>query len=168
MMSDTRRRKPKPILLPTEGIFNLSHHIVMAWEELAFDDGWHCRLYAAGKWSAAQLNVMVVMGFVPLSPGAPTQWLNQLSYLLTHPRCSEIKGLLNSKYFGSDALIANMTNGLDIYSVTRYKAILGIHKMSSPGKGGGDNWGLFYWITFELQLYDPMISRYLKTKAVTT
>ena len=40
MMCDyeMRRRKPKHTLLPIQGIFNLPHHIVMAWEELAFDD----------------------------------------------------------------------------------------------------------------------------------
>ena len=28
----------EPTLLSTQGIFNLSHHIGMVWEELAFDD----------------------------------------------------------------------------------------------------------------------------------
>ena len=32
------RRKPKPTLLQTQGIFNLPHHIGMVSEELAFDD----------------------------------------------------------------------------------------------------------------------------------
>ena len=40
-------------------------------------------VYTAGKWIAAQLNVLAVIGFVPLSPGSPTQCLNQLSYLPT-------------------------------------------------------------------------------------
>ena len=39
MMHDMRRKKPKPTLLPTQGIFNLPHQIGMAQEELAFDDG---------------------------------------------------------------------------------------------------------------------------------
>ena len=61
------------------GIFNLPHHTGMVWEELAFD-------YAVSytqreKWIAAQLNVMAVVGFVPLSSGSPRQCLNQLSYL---------------------------------------------------------------------------------------
>ena len=38
MMYDMRRRKPDPTLLPTEGIFNLPHHIDMVCEEQAFDD----------------------------------------------------------------------------------------------------------------------------------
>ena len=42
-----------------------------------------CKLYTARKWIAAQLNVMAVTGFVPLSPGWPTQCFNQLSYLPT-------------------------------------------------------------------------------------
>ena len=33
-----RRRKPKPILLLTEWIFNRPHHLAMLQEELAFDD----------------------------------------------------------------------------------------------------------------------------------
>ena len=64
MMYQTRRRKPEPTLLPTLGIFNFPHNIGMVWE-----------------WIAAQLNVMAVAGFVPLSPGSPTQRHNQLSYL---------------------------------------------------------------------------------------
>ena len=38
MMYEVRMRKPEPILLPTQGIFNLPHHIGMAREELALDD----------------------------------------------------------------------------------------------------------------------------------
>ena len=38
MMYEMRRRKPEPTVLPIQGIFNLPHHIGMAWEELAFDD----------------------------------------------------------------------------------------------------------------------------------
>ena len=38
MMYEMRRRKPEFILLPTQGIFNLPHHIDMTWKELAFDD----------------------------------------------------------------------------------------------------------------------------------
>ena len=37
MMNEMRRRKPEPLLLPTQGIFNLPHHIDMVWEELAYD-----------------------------------------------------------------------------------------------------------------------------------
>ena len=44
---------------------------------------WHCKIYTAGKWIAAQLNVMAVTWFVHLSPGSPTQCLNQVSYLPT-------------------------------------------------------------------------------------
>ena len=45
---------------------------------------WCCKLYTAGKWIAAQLNVMAVIGFVPMFPGSPpTQRFNQLSYLPT-------------------------------------------------------------------------------------
>ena len=32
------RRKPEPTVLPTQGIFNISQHIGMVWEELTFDD----------------------------------------------------------------------------------------------------------------------------------
>ena len=38
MMHEIRRRKPKPTLWPTQGIFILPHHVGMAWEELTFDD----------------------------------------------------------------------------------------------------------------------------------
>ena len=36
---------------------------------------WRCKLYTLWKWIAAQLNVMVVMGFVPLSPRSPNRCL---------------------------------------------------------------------------------------------
>ena len=38
MMYEMRRRKPKPKLFLTQGIFNLPRLIVMVSEELAFDD----------------------------------------------------------------------------------------------------------------------------------
>ena len=38
MIYEMRRRQPKPTLLPTQGIFNIPHHIDMASEELAFND----------------------------------------------------------------------------------------------------------------------------------
>ena len=38
MIYKMRRRKPGPTLLPTQGIFNLPHHVGMVWEQLAFDD----------------------------------------------------------------------------------------------------------------------------------
>ena len=78
MMYEIRKRMPESTLLPAKGIFNIPHHKGKVWEELAFDD---TKLYAVGKWIAAQLNVMVVTGFVPLSPVSPTECLNQLSYL---------------------------------------------------------------------------------------
>ena len=37
MIYKMRRRKPEPTLLPTQGIFNLPHHIGMVCEELPFD-----------------------------------------------------------------------------------------------------------------------------------
>ena len=77
-MMNAIRRKPEPTLLLTQRIFNLLHHIGMVCEELAFDD---TKLYIAEKGIAAQLNVMAVTEFVPLSPGSTTQCLNQLSYL---------------------------------------------------------------------------------------
>ena len=42
-----------------------------------------CKLYTMRKWITAQLNVIAVTGFISLSPGSPTQCLNQLSYLPT-------------------------------------------------------------------------------------
>ena len=38
MMYEMRKTKPEPTLLPTQGIFNLPHHIGMVEKELAFDD----------------------------------------------------------------------------------------------------------------------------------
>ena len=38
MMYETRKRKPAPTLLPTQGFFDVPHHIGMAHKELAFDD----------------------------------------------------------------------------------------------------------------------------------
>ena len=46
---------------------------------------WWCRkLYTARKWIATQLNVMAVVGFVPLSPRSPIRCLIKQSYL-PHP-----------------------------------------------------------------------------------
>ena len=38
MMYEMRRKKPEPTILLTQGILNLSHHIGMVWEQLAFDE----------------------------------------------------------------------------------------------------------------------------------
>ena len=38
MMYEMVKKKPEFPLLPTQAIFNLPHHIGMAWVELAFDD----------------------------------------------------------------------------------------------------------------------------------
>ena len=38
MMHEMRKRKPRSILLPTQWIFNLPHHIEIVRDELAFDD----------------------------------------------------------------------------------------------------------------------------------
>ena len=38
MIYEMRRRKPEPTLFPTQGIFNVPHHVGMVWEERAFDD----------------------------------------------------------------------------------------------------------------------------------
>ena len=42
VMYEMWRRKPEPTLFPTQGIFNLPHHIDMVWKELAFDDAVSC------------------------------------------------------------------------------------------------------------------------------
>ena len=60
MMYEMRRRKPKPTLLPTQGIFNLPYHIGIVWEDLAFDDA--ISYTYQGKWIAIQSNVMAVTG----------------------------------------------------------------------------------------------------------
>ena len=54
----------------------------MVREELAFDDAVRYTQWA-GEWIAAQLNVVAVTVFIPLSLGTPTQCLSQLSYLPT-------------------------------------------------------------------------------------
>ena len=72
MIHELRRRKPEPTILSMQGIFNLPHHMI--WEEVAFDDA--VSYTQQGKWLVAQLNVMAMTGFVPLSPGSPTQCLN--------------------------------------------------------------------------------------------
>ena len=38
-------RKPEPTLLLTQGISNLTHHIDVAWEQLAFDDVVYTTMY---------------------------------------------------------------------------------------------------------------------------
>ena len=44
---------------------------------------WLLKLYITGKWIPAQLNVLAVTGFIPLSPGSPFKYLNQLNFLPT-------------------------------------------------------------------------------------
>ena len=56
------RRQPEPTLLPTQGIFNLQHHMGMVWEELVFDDAVSSTYTKWGKWNAAQLNVIARIG----------------------------------------------------------------------------------------------------------
>ena len=84
-----RRRKPEPTLLLTQWIFNLPHWPLLKCrrgqflscilgEELAIDDALTYAQRENGL--AAQLNVM---GFVSLSPGSPTPYHNELSYLPT-------------------------------------------------------------------------------------
>ena len=53
-----RRTKPEPTFLPTQGTFNLPHHIGMIWGELVFIDA--VSYTQQEKWIAAQLNVMAV------------------------------------------------------------------------------------------------------------
>ena len=48
MMYERRRRKPEPKFLPTQGIFNLPHHIGMVGEELAFGDAESCTQWGNG------------------------------------------------------------------------------------------------------------------------
>ena len=81
-----RRRKSEPTLLPTRGICDLPHHI---------GDGmrgtgrwWCCKLYTAGKWTAAQLYVMAVTGFItrvtkPTELSSHTQHYKGLRWLWT-------------------------------------------------------------------------------------
>ena len=84
MMYEIRRKKTEPTLLPNKGIFNLPHHIGLIWEGTGL--WWCCKSYTAGKWIAAQLNVMANAGFILLSSGLATQHFNQLSYLPNHER----------------------------------------------------------------------------------
>ena len=42
MMYEMKVRKPKLTLLPTQGIYNLPHYVVMVREELAFHDAISC------------------------------------------------------------------------------------------------------------------------------
>ena len=48
MMYEVRRRKPEPLFLPTQGIFDLPHHTGMVWQELAFDNAVNYRLQEDG------------------------------------------------------------------------------------------------------------------------
>ena len=50
MIYEMRRTKYGSILLTTQGIFNLPHHVGMVWKEPTF--WWRCKLYTAGKWIA--------------------------------------------------------------------------------------------------------------------
>ena len=69
-------QKPKPTLLLTQWIFNRPPHIGTGlW--------WGCKLYTAGKSIRAHINVTAMTGFIPQSPGSPTQCPNQLSYFPT-------------------------------------------------------------------------------------
>ena len=50
MYYDMRRRKPKPTVLPTQGIFNLPYNIGMVSEELAFGDAVSYAQWGNGLW----------------------------------------------------------------------------------------------------------------------
>ena len=71
-----RRRKPKSTILSTQAIFNLPHHIGMVCEKLVFDDA--VSFTQQGKWIAAQLNVMAVIGIQTChqayQPSAKANW----------------------------------------------------------------------------------------------
>ena len=67
MMHKMRRRKSKPTLFSTRGIFKHSMRETGLW--------WCCKLWIVQKWIAVQFNVMAVRGFIPLSPRSPTQCL---------------------------------------------------------------------------------------------
>ena len=69
------------LLLPTQGIFNLTHHIAMVWEELAFDDA--VSYTQRGNVLQHNLRFWQRLGFVPVSLKSHTQHLTQLSYLTT-------------------------------------------------------------------------------------
>ena len=71
IMSEMRRRKSEPTFLPTQGTFNLLHHIGMVGEEPAFDDA--VNYTQQEKWISAQLNVVIVTRFVLLSPELQTE-----------------------------------------------------------------------------------------------
>ena len=52
MLYEMRRRKPEPILLLTQGIFNLPHHTGVRRTGLL----WHCKLYADGERDCCTVN----------------------------------------------------------------------------------------------------------------
>ena len=70
------RRKQEPALLSTQWIYNLTHHIYMVWEELAFDDALSYTKWGNGLQHRYMLWQWPV--FVPLSeghqPSALTNW----------------------------------------------------------------------------------------------
>ena len=73
MMYEMRRRKPEHTLLATRAFVPLiPHRHGMKGTGLV----WQGKVYTVGKWITAQLNVMAVMGFVPLSPASPSLSLN--------------------------------------------------------------------------------------------
>ena len=81
MMYEIRRRKPEPTLLPTQGIFNLPHHVGMVWEELAPDD--------AVSYTQKEMGCSTAKCYssdwhsYPSLQGSPTPRSNQQSYLPT-------------------------------------------------------------------------------------
>ena len=77
MKYETRRRKPEPTDLLTQGIFSLPHLISMIWEELAFDDT--VSHTQRGEWITAQLYVIAMIRIHTLSPGSHTPRSNRLS-----------------------------------------------------------------------------------------
>ena len=80
MMYEMRRRKPEPTLLPTQGTFNLPHHIGMVCEELVFGDAVH-----SGEMDCSTTNCYSSdWASYSLSPEAPTPRSNPLSYLPRH------------------------------------------------------------------------------------
>ena len=74
--------EPEPTLLAIQVNFNSPYHIGMAWEELTFADAVTYTQRQNGL-QHVQLIITAVARFVPVSPGSPTQCLNQLSHLPT-------------------------------------------------------------------------------------
>ena len=118
MMYEMIRRKPEPTCLPTQGIFNFSHHIGMVWEEQAFIDPvsytqWGNRLWHS-CYSCDRDSYPCPQGHIPRTL---TNWAN------SRP-CNEKRPMVLIYYWTAKTLVILMT--FDLFAALTFVGMLSV------------------------------------------